>query len=124
MIIIRSIVSDRITSEEPSLTSKWRHWLRSSWDAQLYRRAHIQDPFDLLPQPEKKWMETTEPELQNSEYSVDWECLTLQQHTGMKETMDFLTKGCSCKKECTSMRYSCMDPDVDQGALVQIARTP
>ena len=89
----------------PSLTSIWRHCLRSSWVAQLYQRAHTQDPFDLLPQ--RGW------KLQNSEYSVDWKCPTLQQH--MKETMDFLTKGSSC---------SCMDPDVDQGALVQIARTP
>ncbi len=46
----------------PSLTSKWRHWLRSSWDAQLYRRAHIQDPFDLLPQPVDGNSRTRAPE--------------------------------------------------------------
>ena len=31
---IRSIVSDRITSEAermPTITSMWRHWLRSCW---------------------------------------------------------------------------------------------
>ncbi len=49
---IRSIVSDRITSEEDRMTSMWRHWLRSCWVAQLYQRAHTQDPFDLLPKPD------------------------------------------------------------------------
>ena len=101
---IRSIVSDRITSEEdrmPSSTSMWRHWLRSCWVAQLYQSAHMPDPYSLLPPPEQSgW------KLLNGEYSVDWECPELQQQ--IQETIDFLMKGCSCKKGCTTMRCGCV----------------
>ena len=111
---IRSIVSDRITCEEdrmPSRTSMWRHWLRSCWVAQLYQSAHIQDPFALLPPPERSgW------NLLNNEYSVDWECVELQQQ--IKETIDFLMKGCSCKKGCTSMRMHKYEMQLCQERIV------
>jgi len=117
---IRSIVSDRITSEEdrmPSRTSMWRHWLRSCWVAQLYQSAHEQDPFALLPPPEQSgW------KIQNSEYSVDWECPQLQKQ--IQETIDFLMKGCSCKDvQQWDAAVSRKDPHVDQGVTAETART-
>lgn len=39
-------------------------------------------------------------------YTVDWECPDVQ--SNIKQTIDFLTKGCACKKNgCISLRCSC-----------------
>ena len=100
---IRAIVSERITNEEermPSLTSMWRHWLRSCWIADLYQSAHEQDPFARLPDPTQSgW------KYENNDYKIDWECPKVQDQ--VRSTIDFLTKGCHCKKGCQTTRCSC-----------------
>ncbi len=101
---IREIVSDRIVNEEvrmPSPTSMWRHWLRSCWVARMWRNSNGEDILGGLPAPEESgWTRNTD-----GEYIYDWECPTVLQR--VKDTIDFLTKGCSCKKGCSTKRCNC-----------------
>ena len=54
-----------------------------------------------LPQPELcGWTKNND-----GSYVFDWECPSVQKL--VKETITFLTKGCSCKKGCTSQRCGC-----------------
>ena len=53
---IRSVVADRITSEEervPSFTSLWRHWLRSCWISQLWQFSNLSD---VSSSPRAEWV--------------------------------------------------------------------
>ena len=54
-----------------------------------------------LPSPESSgWL------LQNnSTYTIDWEAHEVQQR--IKRNIDFLTKGCSCKKGCKTLTCGC-----------------
>ena len=94
---IRSIVSDRITNEEermPSTTAMWRHWMRLCWIAKMWQGSTKQNPFCDLPPPEVcGWLKDDD-----GTCTFDWECPEVLSH--VKETIDFLTKGCSCKKGC------------------------
>ncbi len=105
---IRAIVSDRITCEQermPSHSSMWRHWLRSCWSCWISRMwsNSAEDNIQLsLPPPEEcGWKKTTD-----DTYIVDWECPAVQQQ--VQDTINFLTKGCSCKKGCLSQRCGCV----------------
>ncbi len=94
-------VSDRIIYEEdcmPSHTSMWCHWLRSCWIAQMWFNSFKEDIHDSLPQPDLYgWTKNND-----GNYVFDWECPSVQKL--VLETITFLTKGCSCKKGCTSHR--------------------
>ena len=100
---IREIVGDRIINEEdrvPTFTSLWRHWLRSCWISQLWQNSSHPDLFPALPAPEASgWL------LQNNNYVIDWESPDVQQN--IRHNIEFLTKGCSCKKGCTTLRCGC-----------------
>ena len=101
---IRSIVSDRISSEEermPTITSMWRHWLRSCWVVNMWQCSTHENPYADLPKPEScGWMKSS-----SGHYSVDWECPAVM--SKVQDTIDFLTKGCGCKKGCTSQQCGC-----------------
>ena len=106
---IRSIVSDRITNEEdrmPSATAMWRHWSRSCWVAKMWCNSTEENPYNDLPPPDEcGWCRN-----ESGGYVCDWECPEVQRR--VTDTIQFLTKGCSCKKgcytneECSSVRYS------------------
>lgn len=102
---IRSIVSDRITNEEermPTMTSMWRHWLRSCWVLSMWQNSTQADLYSDLPKPEASgWVKS----LQTGEYSIDWECPVVM--SKVQTTIDFLTKGCGCKKGCSSKQCGC-----------------
>ncbi len=101
---IRAIVSERITDERnrmPSLTALWRHWLRCCWVAQMWANSSEVDLYESLPSPETSGWKTNKRGI----YEFDWECPTVQNN--VQETIDFLTKGCSCKKGCVSARCGC-----------------
>lgn len=102
---IRAIVGERISDERdrmPSHTSLWRHWLRSCWVAQMWGNSAEEDLQQSLPSPEVcGWMKNTD-----GSYGIDWECPKVQH--GVQETINFLTKGCSCKKGCASRRCGCV----------------
>lgn len=101
---IRSIVSDRITNEEermPSLTSMWRHWLRSCWVAKMWSNSIEEDPYQGLPPPEECGWCLDE----SGAYTYDWECPEVV--SKVKDTINFLTKGCSCKKGCKTNQCGC-----------------
>ena len=102
---IRSVVGDRITCEQermPSHTSMWRHWLRSCWVAQMWSNSPEEDLQGSLPPPDDcGWKRASD-----GSYTVDWECPTVQQQ--VQDTINFLTKGCSCKKGCHSQRCGCL----------------
>lgn len=101
---IRSVVNDRITTEEekvPSYTSLWRHWLRSCWMAQLWRNSILSDVYSSLPVPEQSgWM--CKPD---GTYEIEWEAAEAQ--AKIQSTIDFLLKGCSCKKGCKNNICGC-----------------
>ena len=42
---------------------------------------------------------------ENRTYEYDWECQMVQRH--VQDTIDFLTKGCGCKKRCQTQRCKC-----------------
>ena len=101
---IRRIVSDRICTEEermPSYTSLWRHWLRSCWIANMWRNSPNRDVYGALPPPEEYWWKKDS----TGQYKVDWESSEIQ--LTVEQTINFLTKGCSCKKGCKTKQCSC-----------------
>ena len=100
---IRLIVSDRITNEEermPTHTSMWRHWLRSCWVAKMWQNSWSGDIMHNIPNPTESGWKKHEDEI-----VYDWECPEMERK--VKETIDFLLKGCSCKKGCATLRCKC-----------------
>lgn len=102
---IRGIVSDRICNEEermPSYTSLWRHWQRSCWVAQMWKHSPQRDVYISLPPPEKSgWLKNNTA----GSFEIDWDCSEFQSE--VQDTINFLTKGCSCKKGCKTKQCSC-----------------
>jgi len=101
---IRKVVGERITNEEervPSFTSLWRHWLRSCWVSQMWQNSPCHDLYSSIPLPEHSgWIHHSD-----GTYAIDWEAPEIQEK--IKDTIDFLTKGCSCKKGCKSKNCGC-----------------
>ena len=101
---IRNTVSNRIVNEEervPTYTALWRHWLRSCWVSKMWQNSPIPDILYNLPRPEDSgWIRTSE-----KKFSVDWEAPEVQKK--IAATIEFLTKGCNCKKGCKSKNCGC-----------------
>ena len=112
---IRGIVSDRICTEVERVPSSvrgcrhfsewvrrlWRHWLWSCWIAQMWNNAPLSNVYHQLPPPEEYgWTRSTD-----GSYAVDWDCATIQAE--IQDTINFLIKGCSCKKGCKTKQCSC-----------------
>lgn len=101
---IGRLVSNRITTEEervPSVTSLWRHWLRSSWVYQMWQCSNQCDIYSSLPKLEDSGWTICE----EGRYAIDWEAPEVVEK--VKSTIQFLTKGCSCKKGCASNNCGC-----------------
>ncbi len=102
---IRSIVSERISDERdrmPSHTSMWRHWLRCCWVGLMWDNSTQQNIEQSLPSPETcGWIRDTD-----NNFSFDWECSKVKQR--VQDTIDFLTRGCSCRKGCGNQRCGCV----------------
>ena len=100
---IRETVTERIVNEEdrvPTITSLWRHWLRSCWVSQFWQHSNHPDIFTRLPVPEESgWL------LQCDKYAIDWESTEVQQT--VRQRIEFLTKGCNCKKGCRTLKCGC-----------------
>ena len=100
---IRETVTERIVNEEdrvPTITSLWRHWLRSCWVSQFWQHSNHPDIFTRLPVPEESgWL------LQCDKYAIDWESTKVQQT--VRQHIEFLTKGCNCKKGCRTLKCGC-----------------
>ena len=100
---IRQVVANRIINEEdrvPSHTSLWRHWLRSCWVHQMWQQSIHPDMYSSLPLPEHSgWIKDDE------DYAIDWEDIEVTDK--VKNTIQFLTKGCSCKTGCASNNCGC-----------------
>ena len=101
---IREVVSERITSEEERLatcTALWRHWLRICWCAKLWHASTKEDMFQHLPAPQ------TSGWLLNSDgtHSFDWEDSKVQKQ--IQSTIDYLIKGCNCKRGTSTNRCKC-----------------
>lgn len=101
---IASVVAERITTEEqrmPSVTALWRHWKRSCWTLQLWLNSPQSDPYMYTPRPEESgWLA-----LPDGTFGIDWEDSHVQ--SAIEHNIDFLMKGCSCKKGCTTTRCGC-----------------
>ena len=101
---IREVVSERIIQEEdrvPMHTSLWRHWKRSCWISQMWQQSNQANVFSSLPVPEDNgWT------LQSDRQCIiDWESPEVQQQ--IKDNIEYLIKGCSCKKGCKSLKCGC-----------------
>ena len=101
---IRTTVADRIGSEEervPSYTALWRHWLRSCYVCKLWKNSPLSNVYDNLPRPEDSgWISEGD-----GRYQIDWEDPKVA--AKIKSNIDFLLKGCNCKKGCTSKKCGC-----------------
>ena len=101
---IRAVVNNRITTEDekvPSYTSLWRHWLRSCWVAQLWKNSVCSDVYSTLPFPEESgWV--CKPD---GTFEIEWEAPEIQAR--IQSTIDFLLKGCNCKKGCKNNICGC-----------------
>ena len=101
---IQSVVNNRITTEEekvPSHTSLWRHWLQTCWITQMWKNSTLPDIYSSLPPPEESgWICESD-----GTYAIDWEAAEVQKI--IQDTIDFLLKGCSCKKGCKSYLCGC-----------------
>jgi len=100
---IREIVSNRIFTEEdrvPTFTALWRHWLRSCWVSQLWQHSNHPDIYLTLPAPEQSgWV------IQDGQYLINWESPEVEKK--IKSNIDFLLKGCNCKKQCKTFNCGC-----------------
>ena len=92
---VRTVIADRIVCEEervPSYDALWRHWLRTCWVSQMWANSPQEDVLKGLPPPEHSgWIIVG-----NQQFQFDWGSEEAQQR--VQNTIDFLTKGCSCKK--------------------------
>ncbi len=102
---ISSIVCERISDKRdrvPSHTSMWRHWLRCCWVGMMWNNATQQDLNEDLPEPESSgWIKKSD-----GCFDFDWECD--EDHQSVQKTINFLTKGCSCKTGCGNQRCGCV----------------
>ena len=101
---IRTIISDRITNEEerpPSYIALWCHWLRSCWVCQMWKNSPTDQLYRDLSPPEQSGWERNE----NGDYSVDWD--SPEACKQVQETIEFLIKGCSCRKGCHTRQCGC-----------------
>ena len=106
---IRGVVSERILSEEermPSTSALRRHWDRTCWISKFWNNSILQDIQQGLPLPENSgWLKHS-----SNEYAIDWDSREVQER--VQGTIEFLTKGCSCKKsKCQSSRCTCKQKD-------------
>ena len=101
---IRNVVADRIVCEEervPSDGALWRHWLRTCWVSQMWANSPQEDVLEGLPPPEQSGWKI----VGNQQYEFDWESEEAQQR--VQNTIDFLTRGCSCKKRQCHQKSAC-----------------
>ena len=100
---IRGTIGERITSEDervPSHGALWRHWLRSCWVYKMWGKSMSKTIG--LPPPEKYGWELNH---NDGTYCIDWECEEVQQQ--IKNSIDFLCRGCGCKKGCKTKSCGC-----------------
>ena len=71
----------------------------------MWRNSHKDDVYrGLAPPEENGWI--CHEENGTAIWAIDWDCPQLQ--SKVQETINFLTKGCSCKKgKCEGMRCGC-----------------
>ena len=82
----------------PSITSLWHHWTWSCWISQMWRNSHLSNMYSSLPQPEDYgW-------IHNEDGSY---CIAPEIIGKVKTTIEFLTKGCTCKKGCRTNNCGC-----------------
>jgi hypothetical protein len=109
--LIRSVNSDRITTEEertPSLTALWRHWLRATYVCKLWSNAHLSDIYSNMPLPENSgWIS------QDNKYYIDWEDAEVQEN--ITQNINYLLNGCNCKSGCTTSRCGCVKKSITCG---------
>ena len=98
---IRSIVSDRIMNEEERMPSLTALWLCSCWVAKMWYNSTEEDLYDELPPPELcGWCKD-----EGGDYTCDWEWPEVIKR--ITDTIDLITKGCSCKNGCQTNQCGC-----------------
>ena len=104
----------------PSITAMWRHWLRSCWVAKMWTNSIEQNPsHNLLPPDECGWSTN-----EGGGYIYNWECPELQRR--VKDTIEFLTKGSSCKKKVATINSAAVgrrEIPVDRDVSAKAAST-
>lgn len=102
---IQEVVSERILSEDeriPSTSALHRHWARTCWVSQFWKYSIKQDVQQGLSSPQQSGWQIQS----DGTYMFDWDSQELQER--VKGTVEFLTKGCSCKKsKCLTSQCTC-----------------
>lgn len=93
-----------VMSEEerpPTITALHRHWKRCCWINNMWRNSSKANLYDGLAEPQSSgWIKD-----ENGDWHIDWEAIEVEQR--ITRTIDFLNKGCGCKKGCGTMRCGC-----------------
>ena len=72
------------------------HWLISCWVTNVRKNSANRNMYGALPPPDEYgWKKDT---CTTVHYKFDWDSSKIQ--TTVQETINFLIKGCSCKKDC------------------------
>ena len=96
---IRQAIWDRISFEDemiPSLEALQRHWLRSSWVLHMWRQAQTTGTMSLVG---NGWSKDERGK------AIDWD--SNENLTKIRNRVDLVLKGCSCKGGCSTNRCGC-----------------
>ena len=85
----------------PSISALWRHWLHTTYICTLWQNSHISDVYINVPLSQQAGWIITE----DGSYSIDWE--DPDKLKLIRKNIDYLLRGCSCKKGCVSNRCGC-----------------
>ena len=94
----------------PTITALQRHWIRSCWIKGMWENSCKSDLYDALEAPETQgWLKLNE-----ISYCIDWEANDVAEK--IQATLDFLSKGCSCKTGCQTRKCGCKKASRSCGA--------
>jgi hypothetical protein len=103
----------RIVTEDqrpPTLTALQKHWSRSCWAKEMWLNSNKPDQYDGLAPPQTQgWVKQD-----SGSYLIDWEDSETREK--IQATINFLSKGCSCKTGCKTKRCSCQKNERECGA--------
>ncbi len=80
----------------PTITSMRRHWMRSCWVCTMWYNTTCENTYENVSIPETSGWSIDEA----GEYSIDWESPEVMNN--IDRIIQFLTKGCTCKKGCNT----------------------
>ena len=84
----------------PSVEALWRHWLRTCWVSHYWGQA-TQNCYTFLDVAKNGWN-------LNADGEIEVDCDAPENIAKVRDRVQLLLRGCSCKKGCTTKRCSCL----------------